>query len=161
MNEQMKAGVALEGVAGVGFKNRKVGDLFCIWLVDNDVCWCEHLTWLLNTQPGVNCSRCFTSTISLLVELPQNSPPDAIVMDLAMPGMDGVETVAAVRKLTSVPIIWMLTTFFDHKRRAEALAAGAADFFLKRNSSTQLVAAIRAASIRLGSTYHAHALSSR
>ncbi len=157
----MKAGVTFEGATGAEFKSRKVGDRFCIWLVDDDVCWCEHLTWLLNVQPGVNCSRCFTSAVSLLVELPQNSPPDAIVMDLEMPGMNGIKSIAAVRKLTSVPIIWMLTTFFDHKRRHEALAAGASDFFLKRNSSTQLIAAIRAASIQFYSTQHAHVLSSQ
>jgi DNA-binding NarL/FixJ family response regulator len=78
-----------------------------------------------------------------------------------MPGMNGVETIVALRKLTPVPIIWMLTTFFDHKRRDEALAAGATDFFLKRNSSTQLVAAIRAAAIRFCSTHHVHVLSSQ
>jgi DNA-binding NarL/FixJ family response regulator len=152
----MKASATLEGAAGVEFIKRKVEDSFCIWLVDDDVCWCEHLTWLLNLQAGVNCSRYFTSPILMLIEFTQHAPPDAIVMDLEMSDMDGIETISAVRKLTSVPIIWVLTTFFDHKRRDEALAAGAADFFLKRNSSTQLIAAIHAASIRFCSSHHAH-----
>lgn len=154
----MKTGATLEDAASVGLKKHKIEDPFSIWLVDDDACWCEHMTWFLNLQTNVKCSRCFNSPIPMLGELSGHSLPDAIVLDLEMPDMSGVETIVAVRKLTSRPIIWVLTTFFDQKRRDQALGAGAADFFLKRNLSTQLVAAIRDVSTRFLQSNHTHVL---
>ncbi|WP_167102028.1 response regulator transcription factor [Mycobacterium sp. DL592] len=69
--------------------------------------------------------------------------PDVILMDLRMPGLDGV---AATRMLTSVrpeSKILVLTTFDDDAHLYPALAAGAAGFLVKDTSPAQLVDAIR------------------
>jgi len=155
----MKIGVTLEPVADVTLKSLDADSMFRIWLVDDDAGWREHLAWLLNAEPDINCSRCFSSASSLLAEFRQWPRPDAILMDLEMPVMNGIEAIAPIKKLTHSTMIVILTTFFDHRRKKEALAAGAADFLLKRNSSFQIIAAIRAASVRFSSTRRAHVLS--
>jgi DNA-binding NarL/FixJ family response regulator len=80
------------------------------------------------------------------VELARRLRPDVVVMDVRMPGLDGV---AATRQLTApgahggpVPRVLMLTTFDLDEYIVEALRAGASGFLLKDASAEELVRAI-------------------
>ncbi len=118
----------------------------CIWLVDDDFSCCEQLSLLLNAEPRVNCSRSFSSATSLLDTLGQESPPDAILLDVQMPVMNGIEAIRPIKSLAPSTAVLMLTSFLDHRLKEESLAAGAAGFLLKCNSPAQIIAAVRAAS---------------
>jgi DNA-binding NarL/FixJ family response regulator len=154
----MKTGVILEPAADSALKSSDADSMFCVWLVDDDACCREHLTWLLTAKPDVSCPRCFSTASSLLTELRQGLPPDAILIDLEMPVMNGIEAIAPIKKLTPFTMIVILTTFFDPRRKEEALAAGAADFILKRNFSAQAIAAIRTASVQFSLSRRTHVL---
>jgi DNA-binding NarL/FixJ family response regulator len=69
--------------------------------------------------------------------------PDVVLMDLSMPGVDGVE---ATRQLTAnhpdVSVV-VLTTFSDQQRISDALNAGAAGYLLKDASPDEVIAAVR------------------
>jgi DNA-binding NarL/FixJ family response regulator len=120
--------------------------MLSIWLVDDDFSCCEHLTRLLSAEPRVNCSRSFSSASALLATLGQESPPDAILLDVQMPDMNGIEAIRPIKNLAPSTRVLMLTTFLDHRLKEQSLAAGAADFLLKRHSPAQIIAAVRAAS---------------
>jgi DNA-binding NarL/FixJ family response regulator len=71
--------------------------------------------------------------------------PDVVLMDIRMPGMDGL---AAARQLTAVadpPKVVMLTTFDLDDYVYEALRSGASGFLLKDSPRADLIAAVRAA----------------
>jgi DNA-binding NarL/FixJ family response regulator len=71
--------------------------------------------------------------------------PDIVVMDLTMPGIDGIEATARIRaELPDVQVI-ALTSFVEEARVVAALEAGAAGFLLKDAEADELAAAIRAA----------------
>ena len=75
----------------------------------------------------------------------QESTPDVILMDMVMPGMDGLETTRAVLdQYPSVKII-MLTSFTKDNMVQDALQAGATSYILKDSSIDQLAEAIRSA----------------
>lgn len=148
---KMKREIIIERTNGAALNNSEDEPRLCIWLVDDDAGCSEHLIWLLNAEPCVDCPRSFPSATSLLAALWQDTPPDAILMDVNMPAMNGIQAIRPVRNLAPATPVLMLTTFFDQGLKQEALAAGAADFLLKRNPPAQIIAAIRAASVRSGS----------
>lgn len=71
--------------------------------------------------------------------------PDVLLMDLMMPGMDGVTTIGAIRECCPETQIIALTNFKDEKLVHAALQAGAISYLLKNVSIDELASAIRAA----------------
>ena len=70
--------------------------------------------------------------------------PDVIVMDIRMPGVDGIEATRRIlAHVDAPPRILILTTFEHDDHVFEALRAGASGFLLKRAEPAELVRAIR------------------
>ena len=71
--------------------------------------------------------------------------PDVVLMDLQMPGMDGVETTEAIRKECPWVQVVALTSFYDKNLVQRMLQAGAIGYIIKGVSATELAEAIRTA----------------
>ncbi len=71
--------------------------------------------------------------------------PDVILMDIRMPGLDGLAATEEILRHPDPPTIVVLTTFDQNEYVYRALRAGAAGFLLKDAPSTRLIAAVRAA----------------
>jgi DNA-binding NarL/FixJ family response regulator len=69
--------------------------------------------------------------------------PDVVLMDIRMPGVDGVTATAALRRLPDSPPVLVLTTFDDDEILAAALRAGASGFLLKGTPADDLQRAVR------------------
>jgi two-component system KDP operon response regulator KdpE len=70
--------------------------------------------------------------------------PDIVLLDLGLPGMDGIAVIDALRGWTNVPII-VLTAREDERSKVLALEAGADDYVTKPFGMAELVARVRAA----------------
>jgi DNA-binding NarL/FixJ family response regulator len=69
--------------------------------------------------------------------------PDVVVMDVRMPGVDGVSATEELRQEDDAPPVLVLTTFEDDEVLASALRAGAAGFLLKGVPAEDLQRAVR------------------
>ncbi len=76
---------------------------------------------------------------------------DIVVLDVMMPGMDGIQTLARIRAASSVPVV-MLTARGDDADRIAGLELGADDYAPKPCSARELVARIRAILKRAATT---------
>ncbi|NIJ64222.1 DNA-binding NarL/FixJ family response regulator [Sphingomonas leidyi] len=73
-----------------------------------------------------------------------NLRPDVTLMDLQMPGMGGIEAMAAIRKESRNARIIVLTTYDGDAQAAQAIKAGASGYLLKNTLRKQLLDTIRA-----------------
>jgi DNA-binding NarL/FixJ family response regulator len=71
--------------------------------------------------------------------------PDVVVMDLLMPGVDGIDATARIKAANPEIEIVAITSFIEEARIVAALEAGASGFLLKDAEADELAAAIRAA----------------
>jgi DNA-binding NarL/FixJ family response regulator len=70
--------------------------------------------------------------------------PDVVLMDVAMPGLGGLEATLAIRKERPEVKILVLTQYGDREYVSRFLKAGVAGYVLKKAAASELVAAIRA-----------------
>jgi DNA-binding NarL/FixJ family response regulator len=77
------------------------------------------------------------------VRLVADVRPDVVVMDLRMPGMDGIEATRLITATSEPPHVLVLTTFDDDDHVYGALRAGASGFLVKDMALEDILAAIR------------------
>jgi DNA-binding NarL/FixJ family response regulator len=78
------------------------------------------------------------------VEQAKRLSPDVVLMDLVMPGLDGVEATKALREACPEARVLVLTSFADDEKVLAAVRAGAAGYLLKEASPEQVSSSIRA-----------------
>jgi DNA-binding NarL/FixJ family response regulator len=69
--------------------------------------------------------------------------PDVVLMDIRMPGMDGIAATSVLRQLATPPHVIVLTTFQADEHVMSALRAGADGFLLKDTAPTEIINAVR------------------
>ncbi len=77
------------------------------------------------------------------LELARDDPPDLVILDWMLPGLDGLEVCKRLRNAGDVPVL-MLTARDDVRDRVQGLDAGADDYLVKPFSFQELLARIRA-----------------
>lgn len=99
------------------------------------------LARVINRADGFRCISDYANAEDALKDLPQVKP-DVVLMDINLPGMNGVECVRQLKQLLPQTQVMMLTVYEDTENIFNALTAGANGYMLKRTSSKELLEAI-------------------
>jgi two-component system KDP operon response regulator KdpE len=118
-----------------------------VLVVDDDPALVRALTINLKAR-GYEVHAAGTGAGAL--QLAAAHPPDAVVLDLGLPDLDGSEVIAGLRGWTDVPIL-VLSAREQSREKVVALDAGADDYVVKPFGMDELLARLRAA-IRRGSS---------
>ncbi len=113
-----------------------------IALVEDDSRIRWGLTAILQEEPDLECVGEFASAEEALVFLPKLRPK-VVIMDVNLPGMNGIECVRRLSAQNDPPQIIMLTVRQDSEIIFDSLAAGACGYLLKPPTADQLVGAVR------------------
>lgn len=104
----------------------------------------EGLSALVSSEPDmtvVAAVDCGEAAVAAAEEL----SPDVVLMDLAMPGIGGVEATGQITSRSALVSVVVLTTFAESSRVLAALDAGAVGYMLKDALGSDLIAGIRSA----------------
>jgi len=100
------------------------------------------LARVLNRSDGFQCVSHYSTAEAALKELPATKP-EVLLMDINLPGINGVECVRQLKQVIPEIQVIMLTVYEDTENIFAALAAGAAGYLLKRTKTPELLEAIR------------------
>jgi NarL family two-component system response regulator LiaR len=115
-----------------------------VLIVDDHAVVREGLRTFLDLQDGIEVVGEAADGVQA-VEHASVLAPDVILMDLVMPGLDGVGAMRALRERGSRSRVIVLTSFIDDGRLMPALHAGAAGYLLKDVEPAELARAVRSA----------------
>jgi DNA-binding NarL/FixJ family response regulator len=110
-------------------------------LVEDDPGVRRSLTAILQRDAACRCVGSYASPSEALLEIPRLQP-GVVLMDVNLPGMDGVECVRRLRELAPGSRIVMLTVHNEPDIIFNSLAAGASGYLLKPVRSADLLAAV-------------------
>ncbi|PWU19482.1 MAG: DNA-binding response regulator [Verrucomicrobia bacterium] len=100
------------------------------------------LARVISRAEGFRCVSHYGDAESALEALPKDRP-EVVLMDINLPGINGVECVRRLKQTYPEMQVMMLTVYEDTESIFNALAAGAAGYLLKRSKSAELLEAIR------------------
>jgi DNA-binding NarL/FixJ family response regulator len=113
-------------------------------LVEDDDEIRANLSYRIDSYPTMHLVGAYADAESALEGLPRQKP-DVVLMDINLPGMDGVECVRQLKTRMETTQFVMLTVYEDSNRLFKSLVAGASGYLLKRTTPPKLMAAIREA----------------
>ena len=113
-------------------------------VVEDDASLRRTITAFINRAPGFACAGSFPDAETALVEIPRLKP-DVVLMDIRLPGMSGIECVAALKELLPKTPVIMLTVYDEGDYLFESLKAGASGYLLKRAIGDHLTEALQEA----------------
>jgi DNA-binding NarL/FixJ family response regulator len=102
----------------------------------------EGLATMIGGMPGFECSGAFPNCNNFLKNVAQ-AKPDVILMDIEMPGLNGIEAVALIKESHPAIKVLMQTIFDDDDKIFQSICAGAEGYILKHTPPAEIMNAIK------------------
>jgi DNA-binding NarL/FixJ family response regulator len=113
-----------------------------VWLIEDHADSRRVLARVLNRAPTMQCPCAFASCEEALTALRASRPPDVILLDVGLPGMNGIEGIHHLKALAPTAHIIMLTVFDDQEKIFNAICAGASGYLLKNADEDAIADAV-------------------
>jgi DNA-binding NarL/FixJ family response regulator len=112
-----------------------------IWIIEDNHAFRSGLERLIAQQNDFVPVRSFVRCEDAIALLPKEAP-DVVLMDIGLPGMDGIDGLAHFKRLAPETTVLILTVFEDDDKIFRAICAGASGYLLKSEPSARIVSAI-------------------
>jgi len=118
-------------------------DGMTIWLVEDNELFRESIRDLINETESLTCVLALRSCEEALVHLETDAAPDVILMDIGLPGLDGIEGIGRVKSIAPSIQVIMLTVFDENERIFQAICAGASGYLLKSAAPDKIIESLK------------------
>ncbi len=123
-----------------------------LFIADDNVKFRKQLAELLGSFPGIEVVG-GAGDVPRAIEGIRKLKPDAAILDLHMPGGNGLDVLSAVRRMPSPPLVVVLTVATRGEYGARCAAAGADYFFEKSSELQKMTALLRKLAARSAASY--------
>jgi len=113
------------------------------WIVEDHDEFRETIQEVLANAEGIRCERAFSNAEDLLEALNHHFAPEVLLMDIGLPGMNGIEAIARVKMISPATHVILLTIHEDNDRIFQAICAGASGYLLKTSRTESVIEAVR------------------
>ena len=135
---------------------RAKGQRIRILIVDDHAILRQALGQLLEGRPEVEVVGDASNGREAMA-LVEKLQPDVVLMDMVMPGLNGLEATRQIRKRYPTTRVLILTGYMEDEQILSALRAGASGYVVKRSDTEELLLGIQA--VHRGNTYFSSAIS--
>lgn len=117
--------------------------MYRVLLADDEGIVIDSMKYIIEKEFGNTCEIAFAKTGRSVIELAETFRPDIAVMDIQMPGINGIEAMKEIRK-TNGSVIFIVSSAYDKFDYAtEAIRLGVLEYITKPLERTRLVAVLR------------------
>lgn len=120
----------------------------CLWLIEDNEGFRRTVARILERVPDIAAVEGFGSCEDALRRMETGERPDAVLIDVGLPGIDGIQGIARIKAAAPAAQILVLTVFEDDEKIFRAICAGASGYLLKSASMQEVVEAV--AEVRRG-----------
>ena len=113
-----------------------------VWLVEDNDADRKAVARSLGRSAGIDCDCQCRSAEELISAIERNDAPDVILLDVQLPGSDGISALPKIVSLAPASKVMVLTAFDDSEKIYNAICAGASGYLLKSAGSEEIVEAI-------------------
>ncbi len=114
-----------------------------VWVVEDNASFRENIAELVRQTPGLQFEHAFSSCEDTLEELTSSPFPDIMLMDIGLPGINGIEGVRRVKAISPETLVIMLTVFDENDMIFRAICAGASGYLLKSESTDRIISSLQ------------------
>lgn len=114
-----------------------------VWLIEDNRLFRQSLAAAIESEPGFLCCGAFSSCEEAIEAAKTKKPPDLVLLDIALPGMSGLEGLPALQTALPGAKCVILTVFEDTDKIIRAISSGAAGFLLKTAGIQEIAASLR------------------
>lgn len=114
-----------------------------IWIVEDERSLREQLAKLINTCDGLSCLETFSSYDEMLPQIRANHFPEMLIVDIQLPGIDGIEIIKRIRPLHPATQFLVFTISENRHTVFDAICAGASGYLLKNSKFEEILNGIQ------------------
>lgn len=114
-----------------------------VWLVEDNHTFRNTVARVVNQAENLECPHHFSNAEEALNMFSAGQVPDVVLVDVELPGMNGVDAVRRIKAISPATRIIMLTVFDDHDKIFRAICAGASGYLLKTSAIEKILESIK------------------